>query len=81
MDHLVKILSKSLDLPESSISVETSIYSTPEWDSISHMSLIFEIESAFSLHLTGDEIALMQSYPEISSLLAKKNVDIKLLEI
>lgn len=72
MNQLVKIFAKVLNLPESAITSEVSIYVTPEWDSISHMSLISEIESEFSINFSGDEIALMQSFDYVHSIVTKK---------
>lgn len=45
------------------------------WDSLTHMDLIAQIEETYSLELTGDEIAEMQSIGSIREILARRGVE------
>ena len=74
MDNLTKIIAEALGLGSDSINDNASIYATPEWDSLTHMNIISDIESSFCIELTGDEIAEMQSYAAIKALLKSKGL-------
>lgn len=43
-----------------------------EWDSLAHMQLIAAVESAFSIELTGDEIAAMETVEHVKRLIRQK---------
>lgn len=43
-----------------------------EWDSLAHMQLIAAVESAFSIELTGDEIAAMETVGHVKRLIRQK---------
>lgn len=43
-----------------------------EWDSLSHMQFITELETEFGFELTGDEIADMQSVGDVKKVVASK---------
>jgi acyl carrier protein len=41
------------------------------WDSLTHMNLIVNIEEEFKIELTGDEIAEMTTFEQIKEVIQK----------
>jgi acyl carrier protein len=48
---------------------------TTGWDSIAHMALISEIETAFDIMLTTDDVIGMSSFPKAREIVARNGVD------
>ena len=69
MEDIVKIISKVLKVPVESLNNKTSMSDLIEWDSLSHMTIITEIESFYSIHLDGEEIATMTDIKSIKKVL------------
>lgn len=44
---------------------------TPEWDSVAHMALVAEIESAFDIMLDTDDVIGMSSYEKACEIVAR----------
>ncbi|MFW5857311.1 MAG: acyl carrier protein [Planctomycetota bacterium] len=53
---------------------DATMADVPSWDSLTHMDLIARLESTYSIELTGDEIADMQSVGAIRAILARHGV-------
>lgn len=47
----------------------------PRWDSVRHMRLIAQLESAFNIMLDTDDIIDMSSYQEAERIVAKYGVE------
>lgn len=47
---------------------------TPGWDSVAHMSLIAEIETAFDIMLATDDVIGMSSFPKAKEIVARNGV-------
>jgi acyl carrier protein len=45
----------------------------PDWDSINHLNLIIELEDAFSISFSTDEIQQIDSVAEILKLVSQKH--------
>ena len=71
---LNKILSDVFGMSQDQFLDETNIMSLPNFDSMNHMMFITELEGAFSIELTGDEIAEMVTIGEIKRILHVKGV-------
>ena len=71
MDDIVQMISQVLRVPAESLDSKTSMSDLVEWDSLSHMSLITEIESKYSIHLDGEEIATMTNVHAITEVVKK----------
>ncbi len=71
---LNRLLEKTLDLPSESITDDLRMQDTESWDSLKHMALIEEIENAYSLELSFEEIVTMQSVAKIKAVLLEKGV-------
>ena len=48
---------------------------TPGWDSVAHMTLISEIETAFDIMLATDDVIGMSSFPKAKEILAQNGVN------
>lgn len=77
MITIPKLMANVLKLPESRITADTRMADVAEWDSLKHMELIVAIEQAYSIELTGDEIADMTSVAAISAILSQRGVSWK----
>ena len=73
-DVIEELLVEVLNIKIEDAKKDLGIYDVDNWDSLSHMSLIVEIESKFDIELTGDEIAEMISFAKI-----KQIINLKLL--
>ncbi len=71
---LEKILSDVFGMVPEQFQDETSIMSLPNFDSMNHMMFITELEGLFSIELTGDEIAEMDTIGEVKKVLVSKGV-------
>jgi len=69
---LVAILKESLNVRESEISDDARFADFGEWDSMTHMFFITKLEEAYSIELTGDEIADMKTVGDVRKLLNAK---------
>ena len=49
---------------------------TPGWDSVSHMTLISEIESVFDIMLPTDDVIGMSSFTKAKEIVARQGVGI-----
>lgn len=69
---LVSILKDTLNVKESEINDNARFADFGEWDSMAHMFFITKLEEAYSIELTGDEIADMQTIGDVRKLLTAK---------
>jgi acyl carrier protein len=68
---LKDILAKVLLVDENKISDDMSRKSVEEWDSMAHLMLVSEIESAFGVALCDDDIMGIQTVGDIKKILKK----------
>jgi len=75
-DKLKNAFATALGLsPESDF--ETMAYGqTSGWDSVAHMTLISEIETAFDIMLATDDVIDMSSFLKAKEIVARSGVDI-----
>ena len=69
---LNKVLKDSFNADESKITDETRLMSFEEWDSLSHMYFIAQLEETYEIELTGDEIADMRTIGDIKKVILSK---------
>ena len=62
---LRKVFSKAFEMEEEEITDETSPETVVLWDSLRHLKMIMEIESAFHMKLTMKEIRSMVTFARI----------------
>ena len=67
---LEKLIGAILKIPPSS---EINRDSSPEWDSLKHMEIIFSLESKYSVTFSEEEMVQMNSVDTIKNLLYTRN--------
>lgn len=75
-EKLKEILAKVLLIDESKISDEMSRKIVKEWDSMAHLMLVSEIESAFEITMDDDDIMEIQTIADIKKTLQKMGITI-----
>ena len=73
---LKEILAKVLLIDESQISDEMSRKTVKEWDSMAHLMLVSELESAFEVTMEDDDIMEIQTVADIKEILQKLGISV-----
>lgn len=73
---LQDIIAAALSIPANEVTDDLSYQSIPEWDSVSHIYLITELEAAFNITIDTDEVLEMSNVEQIKETLRKHNVEI-----
>jgi acyl carrier protein len=71
---LKEILAKVLLIDESQINDDMSRKTVKEWDSMAHLMLVSEIESAFEVTMDDDDIMEIQTVADIKKTLQKHGI-------
>ena len=66
--------SNALTISEDKIIDSLKYQSIPEWDSVSHMVLITELEDVFEISLDTEDVIDMSSVLKAKEILAKHNI-------
>lgn len=77
-EKLVQAFSDALMINSEIVNNDLEYLSIPEWDSISHMVLISELEAQFSISLQTDDVIDMSSFAKAIEILEKHGVDFSL---
>jgi acyl carrier protein len=72
--QLLKIFSGSLGIDADAITDNLKYNDIPEWDSMGHMALVTELETAFDIMLDTDDIIDMSSFGLVKEILKKYGV-------
>ena len=72
LEKLDKILSKYLKIASSKLNDEISYDLESEWDSVTHLKMISEIEKSFNIRFDIDEIISLESVGKIREAVLKK---------
>ncbi len=67
--ELKELVAETLDVRPEAITPELSRDEAPEWDSLSHLRLVFALEERFGLKLTMQHVADLRTFGEIRDLL------------
>jgi acyl carrier protein len=73
---LKNILAKVLLIDESQISDGMSRKTVKEWDSMAHLMLVSELESAFEVTMDDDDIMEIQTVADIKKTLQKLGISV-----
>lgn len=76
MKHLNKILANVLGVNEDDIIDETSPDNIETWDSFNGLMLVSELENAFNVVFTMDEVVSIKCVKDIKDALKKHGVNI-----
>jgi acyl carrier protein len=71
---LVQCFVNALGVNESKVTPSLKYQSITEWDSVSHMVLISEIEEAFEISLETDDVVDMSSFKKAMEIVSKYNI-------
>ena len=72
IQELNKIFQDTFNDDSISVAIETSADDIEEWDSISHVQLVFAIETAFDVKFSNQEILSLVDIGSIISLVSAK---------
>lgn len=75
-ETLKDIMSRTLNIGKDKITDDMSYEETETWDSVVHLQLVSELESAFKTSFDIDEITAMESVKAIKEILAKHGAKI-----
>jgi len=75
-ERLKEIVAKVLLIDKAKINDEMSREDMEEWDSMAHLMLVSEIESAFEVMISDDDIVEIQTFGDIKKVLRKLGVTI-----
>ena len=72
LDKLSGIFKILFNRPDLELNDNLSAKDVPGWDSFNHVNLIINIEEAFGVQFTNDEVGGMQNVGSLKTLLASK---------
>lgn len=72
---LIKSFAEALNLSDDKVYDELTYQSIPEWDSISHMILISQLEEDFEVSIDTDDVIDMSSVGKAREILVKLGVE------
>jgi acyl carrier protein len=75
-EKLVDAFANALNIDAASVVDSLSYQGIPEWDSVSHMVLITELEDAFSISIDTNDVIDMSSVAKAKEILAKYNIQL-----
>jgi len=74
---LDKILIESFGAKHDQLVDSFSIFSFPEWDSMSHMFFITKLEEEYEIVVSGDEIASMKTVEDVKKIILRQGKNIE----
>lgn len=74
LEKLKESFATALSLPVEKVTETLAYQSLPEWDSITHMVLISELESVFDISIETDDVIDMSSVGKAVEILSKYNI-------
>lgn len=73
-DKLITAFAEALTIPAESITDNLSYQSIPEWDSVTHMILISQLEDTFEVAIDTDDVIDLSSVSKSKEILTKYNI-------
>lgn len=64
-EKIIALITKTLDVPEGSITADTKIDEVEKWDSLAHVMLIGALEEELGIEIPIDEAAEMTGVADI----------------
>tara|TARA_B110000211_G_C14078545_1_gene553339 strand:- start:1416 stop:1652 length:237 start_codon:yes stop_codon:yes gene_type:complete len=71
----IEVFSKSLSIDKKKFNEKIKYNDIPEWDSIGHMTLMSDLESAFNITIDTDDIIDFSSFKKGIQILKKYKVN------
>jgi acyl carrier protein len=72
--NLSEVIAKAFGIPPNDITDELEYQSIPEWDSVSHLVLVTELEAAYGITIEMEDVLTMGSVAQVKELLKKYEV-------
>ncbi len=66
------VVARTLGVLAGDVTLAASKEQIPQWDSFRHLEVVMEIEAAFGMSFTMEEMTLMNSVPEIVEVVSRK---------
>lgn len=76
MSKFIEVFAKALGISKEKVVDSLEYNAISEWDSIGHMSLVNDFETAFDIILEVDDIINMSSVAKVKEILKKYEVDV-----
>ena len=76
LEKLFNIISRILEIDISIINSKTSPDNIETWDSFNGLMMVSELESAFNVHFSMDEVVAVRNVGDIIKTLKKHGVDL-----
>jgi acyl carrier protein len=73
--NLSEVIAKAFGITPNDITDELEYQSIPEWDSVSHLVLVTELEAAYGITIEMEDVLTMGSVAQVKELLKKYNVE------
>ncbi len=74
-EKLVEAFVNALNIDVANVQDSLSYQGIPEWDSISHMILVSEIETIFDVSIDTDDVIDLSSVGKAKEILTKYNIE------
>lgn len=74
MSKLTEVLARVLEVPEGSINDSTGPENVASWDSFNGLMLVSELEEAFGVEFTMEEVTSVKTVRDIKATLAKHGI-------
>ena len=72
MEKIKKVLAEVFQIRENEILDDSSMQTIDQWDSLTHMIMIMELENVFELKFESEEIIEMTTIKKIDDIIRKK---------
>ncbi|PSK93978.1 acyl carrier protein [Taibaiella chishuiensis] len=73
-EKLIHAFSEALAVPQETIQDDLAYQAIPEWDSITHMILISQLEDTFGVAIDTDDVIDLSSVGKAKEILTKYNI-------
>jgi acyl carrier protein len=70
-EKLIQIISATFNIPAASVKDDLEYQSIPQWDSISHMLLISDLEANFNIVIDTEDVLNLSSVGKAKEILKK----------
>lgn len=74
-EKLISAFAEALNVEKEIVNKDLKYQGIPEWDSISHMVLISEIEDIFDVEIDTDDVIDMSSFIKAKEILSKSGIE------
>lgn len=64
-ERVLRVVGQIMEVPESSLSLDSSPDTVPEWDSLKHMNLVLALEEEFEVQFSDQQIVQMVTVSKI----------------